>query len=136
MQTPEMNTNQSPTEQETEITLPEKLIIPDYIVTQELSGELVILNLENEGYYHLNKVASHFWELLEELETVEAVVIKMLELYDVDEKTLLKDLKDIIDELVSEKIVFTSVGLLFLNSIKSKVSKLLKNDDTDHLRYT
>ena len=43
------------------------------VLAQELGGEVVLVNLENETYYNLNQVSSRMWQLLTEQSDVEMV---------------------------------------------------------------
>ncbi|MEC4986516.1 MAG: PqqD family protein, partial [Oscillatoria sp. PMC 1076.18] len=87
----------------------QKATIPTNILVQELGGEIVILNLDNESYYSLNKVGSKMWELLKENENLETITQQLLRIYNVEEKVLRQDIAILIDELVAE-------GLLTLHS--------------------
>ena len=51
----------------------------------DLSGEKVMVDLEHGQYLMLAGSGSAIWELLEDGLTVEALIAKLLELYEVDE---------------------------------------------------
>ncbi len=36
--------------------------IPENVLSQEVNGEIVLLNIENESYYSLNAVGSRMWQ--------------------------------------------------------------------------
>ncbi|MBV6623088.1 MAG: PqqD family protein [Rivularia sp. (in: Bacteria)] len=42
--------------------LNQKLTISENTLSQELTGEIVILNMESESYYSLNPVGSKVWQ--------------------------------------------------------------------------
>ena len=71
--------------------LNQKLSIPENVIAQELTGEIVILKMESESYYSLNSVASRIWELLISLENVEASIQQLLQVCLVDEATLSRE---------------------------------------------
>lgn len=88
--------------------LNQKLSIPENILAQELTGEIVILEMESESYYSLNSVASRIWQLLTSLENVEVSIKQLLQHYVVDEATLRQDVTNFVDELVQERLLISS----------------------------
>lgn len=85
-----------------------KVLIPENVLSQEIQDEVVLLNLENESYYSLNLVGSRMWQLLIEKENVETAVQQLLKLFVVDETTLRRDVKNLLDELVREGLLSVS----------------------------
>ena len=85
--------------------LNQKLSIPENIIAQELTGEIVMLDMESESYYSLNSVASRIWQLLTSLENVEALIEQLLQVYLVDEATLSRDVTLLAEELVAEELL-------------------------------
>ena len=83
----------------------QKLSIPENIIAQELTGEIVMLDMESESYYSLNSVASRIWQLLTSLENVEASIEQLLQVYLVDEATLSGDVTLLAEELVQEELL-------------------------------
>ncbi|GIM27393.1 hypothetical protein CPJCM30710_00590 [Clostridium polyendosporum] len=53
----------------------------------DLNGEKVMMNLESGQYFVLNDVGSRIWELIEAPITVNEVINKLLDEYDVDYKS-------------------------------------------------
>jgi hypothetical protein len=88
--------------------LNQKLSIPENVIAQELTGEIVMLDMESESYYSLNSVASRIWELLTSSENVEASIQQLLQVYLVDEATLSRDVTDLVNELVHEELLIRS----------------------------
>ena len=87
--------------------LNQKLSIPENVIAQELTGEIVILKMESESYYSLNSVASRIWELLISLENVEASIQQLLQVYLVDEATLSRDVTLLAEELLEEELLIS-----------------------------
>lgn len=75
------------------------------MVFSEMDGEIVMMSIENSEYYGLDPVASRIWELLEQPATIEQLVEKLLEEYEVDYDTCLKDVIVFSDELLEKKIL-------------------------------
>ncbi|MBV6627770.1 MAG: PqqD family protein [Rivularia sp. (in: Bacteria)] len=105
--------------------LNQKLSIPENVIAQELTGEIVILEMESESYYNLNSVASRIWELLTSLENVEASIQQLLQVYLVDEATLSQDVTNFADEFVQEGLLISS------DNDSKKTDELNKSDRTE-----
>jgi hypothetical protein len=72
---------------------------PRHVYARRVSGQMVLLNLENEEYFGLDEVGSNFIEKL----TVSPpdVVLQQLEQeYTVDSKTLRSDLDSLLETLL------------------------------------
>ena len=79
-------------------------IVPD-VLSQEVSGETVFLNLSSECYYSLDTVGTRIWHLLQEFGDLQSVNEVMLEEYDVEEEQMEKDLAELLAELVNVGIL-------------------------------
>ncbi len=73
-------------------------VLPD-VLSQEVSGETVLLDLNNENYFGLNEVGTRIWQLLQEQNNLEKIYDVLLDEYEVDAKQLRKDFDDIINQL-------------------------------------
>ena len=71
---------------------------PD-VISQEVSGETVLLDLESENYFGLDEVGTRIWQLIESAGDLEAIFNTLLEEYDVEEEQLLGDLSDLVGEI-------------------------------------
>ena len=84
-------------------------ILPD-VLSQEVSGETVLLDLNNENYFGLNEVGTRIWQLLKEQNNLEKIFDTLLDEYEVDEKKLRKDFDEIINQLKETGLIsFTKV---------------------------
>ncbi len=79
-------------------------VLPD-VLSQEVSGETVLLDLNNENYFGLNEVGTRIWQLLQEQSNLEKIYDILLEEYDVDAKQLRKDFDDIINQLIDTGLI-------------------------------
>ena len=78
----------------------QRLTAPEHVRFRELEGEAVLLNLQNEMYYCLDKVGTRMWQLLTTSNSVQAAMDTMLEEFDdVTPETLAQDLNRMIEEL-------------------------------------
>ena len=87
------------------IPLSSTFSISTEVLSQEVSGETVLLDLQSESYFGLDAVGTRIWQLLQENNRLQQVVDVMLEEYDVDEKMLLKDLNELLDKLIDEELI-------------------------------
>jgi hypothetical protein len=82
-----------------------QFFIPDTVLFQELSGEAVLLNLDNEHYFGLNEVGTRFLALLKEHSNIKPVISQLLHEYDVDRQTLQNDLSHLLADLIDKGLV-------------------------------
>lgn len=79
------------------------------VVSQEVEGELVLLDLDGERYFSLEEVGARVWALLGEHDgDVEHVVATMLGEFDVDEVTLRRDVETLLAQLRERGLVVAS----------------------------
>ncbi len=67
-------------------------ISPD-VISQEVSGETVILDLNTEHYFGLDAVGTRIWQLIEETGNLQTVFDQLLAEYEVEEDQLLEDIE-------------------------------------------
>jgi hypothetical protein len=79
--------------------------IPENVLSQELNGEVVLLNMDNESYYSLNSVGSRIWQLLSQKMNIESITQELLKIYKVDESTLCQDVAMLIHELCENELL-------------------------------
>ncbi len=95
-----------------DLVLPSRVDVPSHILFQELEGEAVLLNLENERYYGLDDVGTRIWQLLAEQGDVLAAFERLRNEYDVEEDVLRRDLAQWIAKLAE-------AGLLKVASLET-----------------
>ena len=81
---------------------------PD-VISQEVSGETVLLDLESENYFGLDTVGTRIWQLIKENDDLQAIYNTLLEEYEVEEQRLQTDLEAILGEV-------TQLGLVTLEA--------------------
>jgi hypothetical protein len=89
------------------VPLPSRVGISPNVLFQDLGGESVLLNLDNDRYYGLDDVGTKMWQLMAEHGDIETVVERLLAAYpgETDAPTVRRDLGDLIARL-------TEAGLL------------------------
>ena len=83
----------------------QKIEISSEVLTQEVGGETVILDLKTESYFSLDEVGTRIWQLLQEQEDIQTITATMLDEYDVKEKQLEKDIQTLLTQLNKAGIV-------------------------------
>jgi hypothetical protein len=77
---------------------------PD-VISQEVSGETVLLDLESENYFGLDEVGTRIWQLIKETNDLEAIFQTLLTEYDVSEERLQGDLDALLGEIAGLGLV-------------------------------
>ena len=71
---------------------------PD-VISQEVSGETVLLDLESENYFGLDEVGTRIWQLIKETNELQLIFDTLLKEYDVSEEKLQLDLTTLLTEI-------------------------------------
>lgn len=87
------------------LSLNTKVAIPDNILTQNVRGESVLLNLNNECYFGLDKVGTRMWATLSQSESIEAACEALLDKYDVESDVLRTDLINFVEKMVNHGLL-------------------------------
>lgn len=75
-------------------------------VSTVLDGEAVILQLETGVYFGLNPVGTHIWTLLQARPyTAQELAASILDTFEIDHETCLKDLQHFLDRMVQKRLV-------------------------------
>jgi len=75
------------------------------VLSRELGGETVLLNLDSGVYYGLDAVGTRAWNLLAQERTVADVYSIMLEEFDVSSDILQRDLTALVQELREKQLL-------------------------------
>lgn len=82
-----------------------KVQVPEHVLTRELDGELVILDLQSEAYLGLDEVGTRIWQLLGSCASIAAAYEQLLEEYNVEPEVLRADLTALLEELCERGLV-------------------------------
>ena len=82
-----------------------RLRVHPSVLSRELAGETVLLNLESGVYYGLDAVGTRAWNLLAEERTLADVCTIMLEEFEVTHDTLQQDLTTLVRELCEKQLL-------------------------------
>lgn len=86
-------------------TLPTRIMPSEDVLTQQVEDESVLLDLKTEEYYSLDDVGTRMWQLMCESGDPKAAVEALLQIYEVDEATLRRDMAQLIAELAAHGLV-------------------------------
>ncbi len=79
--------------------------ISDEVIFQVVDDESVLLDLASENYLGLDEVGTRIWGLIDGGETMRSVVAILLDEYDIDEDTLVRDLENLLGDLQTQGLI-------------------------------
>ena len=71
---------------------------PD-VISQEVSGETVLLDLQTENYFGLDEVGTRIWQLIKETDDLNKIYRTLLDEYEVSDERLQNDLEVLLSEI-------------------------------------
>ena len=90
-----------------ELTLGDRVIVPDAVISRELEGETVVLNLETGVYFGLDGVGTDIWNALQSGGRIEDAFNALLGQYEVQSATLRDDLLRFVNQLAAKGLLTT-----------------------------
>ncbi len=87
------------------MTLPDELRIRDDVLTAQLAGEAVLLDLETKRYSRLNATAAWVWKGLEDRLTVREIVESLVREFEVERSVAEEETGRTLGELRSRGLV-------------------------------
>ncbi len=88
-----------------QIVLNQKVSLSTNVLTQDLAGESVLLNLQTEEYFSQNEVGTKMLLALTESDSIQTAYETLLKEYEVEPEKLKQDLLKFIEKLVKAGIV-------------------------------
>jgi hypothetical protein len=79
--------------------------ISEDVLSQEVAGETVLLDLASESYFGLDEVGTRVWQMLKTGMLKEAIVDTLLADYDVGREELETDVADLLDQLEAAGLI-------------------------------
>jgi len=86
-------------------TLTDRAMVPDAVVSRELDGETVLLNLETGMYFGLDAVGTDMWRAIREAATLGDALVAVHRQYEVDEATIRADFLQLANELLAKGLL-------------------------------
>lgn len=90
------------------LRLDQKIVRNPEIVSSEIDGETVMMDIDFEKYFGLKEVGTRVWQLLESETTPEIICRSLLDEYDVDKTTCEADLAVFLNELAEMQMIVTA----------------------------
>ena len=87
------------------MNLNQNVTLSPEVISQEVSGETVLLDLESENYFGLDEVGTRIWQLMKETNDLQAIYQTLLTEYDVSEERLQQDLDTLLGEIAGLGLV-------------------------------
>jgi hypothetical protein len=87
------------------LSLQSRIRIPEDVLFHDLDGEALLLNLETNRYYGVDRLGAHIWSLLNENGSVAAAYQAILGAYDVEPERLQADLLALLNKLAEQGLV-------------------------------
>ena len=81
------------------MNLNQNITLSPEVISQEVSGETVLLDLDSENYFGLDEVGTRIWQLIKETNDLAAIYQTLLTEYDVSEERLQQDLDTLLGEI-------------------------------------
>ena len=75
------------------------------VIGTQIDDDLVMMDSDQGRYFGLNPVARKIWELLEQPLTQEALVEKLVAVYDITPEQCRKDIAPFIAQLTENKLI-------------------------------
>ena len=86
-------------------TLDDTFTVCADVVSREVEGEAVILNLDTSTYFGLNDIGTHIWRLLSEGQSLGTILDVLHREYEAPRATLERDLLEVVAELESKQLI-------------------------------
>ena len=86
-------------------TLTIRALVPDAVITRELDGETILLNLDTGIYFGLDKVGTDVWRAILAAATLEEALGRVQSEHDVEPGVLRTDFVRLVDELLAKGLL-------------------------------
>ena len=77
---------------------------PD-VISQEVSGETVLLDLNSEHYFGLDEVGTRIWQLIDSSGNLQEIYDTMLNEYEVEADQLFEDMAQLLGDIEKAGLV-------------------------------
>ena len=82
-----------------------RAVVPEAVITRELDGETILLNLDTGIYFGLDKVGTDFWRAILSVGTLGEALDAVQSEYEVDPTLLRDDFLRLVDELLAKGLL-------------------------------
>lgn len=75
------------------------------IMTADMNGATVMLDIESGKYFNLGEIGGRIWEILEQPTSVKDLVSTLVQEYDVTEEQCLEDIVPFLEKMLNRGLV-------------------------------
>lgn len=75
------------------------------VLSQNIDGESILLDMKSESYFGLNDVGSDILHMLQENSNLMQIVNHLVTIYDVEEKQLESDVAELLQQLLDAQLI-------------------------------
>ena len=75
------------------------------VLFQQVSGEVVLLDMASENYFGLDEVGTRIWSLIESGNNVDGIVDTLCQEYEVERDILEGDVMELVSKLIDSGLV-------------------------------
>jgi hypothetical protein len=86
-------------------SLGNRALVPEAVITRELDGETILLNLDTGIYFGLDKVGTDVWRAIRAAGTLGDALDRVQSEYDVEPAVLRADFLRLVDELFAKGLL-------------------------------
>ena len=79
--------------------------INDKIISREIQGEMVLLNMENGDYFSLNSLGTEIYKYISNGMQNEEIISFLLNKYDVEPDVLKNDIESLVSKMLEKNIL-------------------------------
>ena len=82
-----------------------KITLSKNVFAQEIDDETIILDSVTQEYFSINEIGKVIWSLIEEKKNLEEIKAEMLDMYEVPQEQIEKDLLNFIQALEQKGLI-------------------------------
>ena len=87
------------------MNLDQTVILSPDVISQEVAGETVMLDLKSECYFGLDAVGTRIWQLMRDGGELRTIYNTLLEEYEVEETRLRADLEALVTDACEQGLI-------------------------------
>jgi hypothetical protein len=79
------------------------------VLSKVMDGEAILINVSTGTYYSLNHIGCLLWQWIEKEKNIQEMTFSLIRVYDVEVATAVTDIQNLIETLVKEGLVTTTL---------------------------
>ena len=89
----------------TKITLQTIISRNPEIIHNDIDGEAVMMSIEQNNFYGIDKIGTHIWNIIENSTSAEKIIAEMMTSYKVEREVCEKDVISYLNEIFKNKLI-------------------------------